>query len=159
MDIQDAKFRDEMKLKKSKISDKEYQLLMKKHKDEQDEISKMLASERERMEKTLQDKLATRKFRMPSARERVVSKNDVRFKPRIHSSCCGALSKVPIQIYIFLIEVSLIEIAVPLQERSSSHETLAFVILLTIISRVVSFILSNSNLYLKLKRKVCSDTM
>ncbi|XP_071805192.1 uncharacterized protein [Asterias amurensis] len=76
LDIQDAKFRDEMKLKKSKISDKEYQLLMKKHKDEQDEISKTLASERERMEKTLQDKLAARKFRMPSARERVVSKKD-----------------------------------------------------------------------------------
>ncbi|XP_038077461.1 uncharacterized protein LOC119745286 [Patiria miniata] len=75
LDLNDAKFKEEMKAKKSKMSDKEYKRLMEEHKKEQEELAVMLAAERERMDKRLKDKLEARRFRQPSAKERNADKS------------------------------------------------------------------------------------
>ncbi|XP_022090398.1 uncharacterized protein LOC110979145 [Acanthaster planci] len=76
LDLNDTKFKEDMKAKKTKMSGEEYQRLMEQHKKEQEELAAMLAAERKRMEGKLQEKLGARRFRPLTAKEPNAAKSE-----------------------------------------------------------------------------------
>ena len=61
IDKKDSDFKQELKAKKGKISDKEYQKIIGKHNQEMADLKNMLDREKLRMEQKLKDKLAARR--------------------------------------------------------------------------------------------------
>ena len=67
VDKKDSDFKEELRAKKAKLSNKEYQKVIDAHNREMDDLKNMLDREKLRMEQKLKDKLAARKKRPQTA--------------------------------------------------------------------------------------------
>ncbi len=67
IDKKNADFKEDMRSKRGKIADRDYQRILHKHNQEMNDLQNMLDREKLRMEQTLKDKLTARRRRPQSA--------------------------------------------------------------------------------------------